>query len=64
MTAKDKIAFEDAREHQIAMEHARRARTEAETVLSLQEEAAEAWDHFQHHVAGFWGRHISRWISG
>jgi len=52
----DKVAYEDAREYQIAMEHDRRARNEAETVLALQEEAAEAVETFKRHSAGLFMR--------
>jgi len=38
----DKQAYEDMREHQLAVEHVRRARNEAAGVLSLQAELAEA----------------------
>lgn len=60
MTPEQKQAYEDQREFQIAMEHERRARNEAEGVLSLQQEATEAWDAFRHHQAGAMARHLLR----
>ena len=59
----DKIAYEDAREFQIAMEHERTARHEASTVLSLQSEAADAWDAFCAQKAGFFGRWMRRLMA-
>jgi hypothetical protein len=59
----DKQAFEDAREYQIAMEHNRRARNEAESVLVLQGEAEEAWRAFLQQEAGFFGRWMRRMIA-
>jgi hypothetical protein len=52
MTPEQKLLYEDARIHQIALEHAFRAEQEARGVLSLQAEASEAWDDFRHYRAG------------
>lgn len=59
----DKVAFEDARYHQLAMEYERRARSELAGVVSMQAEAADAWEAFKAQESSFVARYLRRCLG-